>query len=108
VGAKSRFVISREGAMHEIREHRLGQSRVTAVFEDRALSFILAKGATLEELSDRLADLGQRQERRPIAITVKFGASTHKEAVNGSRDAQVGMSTLREGQERFSASSCWQ
>jgi hypothetical protein len=87
--------------MHEIREHRLGQSRVTAVFEDRALSFILAKGATLEELSDRLADLGQRQERRPIASTVKFGASTHKEAGNGSRDAQVGMSTPREGQESF-------
>jgi hypothetical protein len=79
--------------MHEIRERRLEQSRVTAVFEDRALSFILAKGATLEELSDRLADLGQRQERRPVAITVKFGASTRKEAVNGSRDAQVGMST---------------
>ena len=87
--------------MHEIHEHRLDQSRVTAVFEDRALSFILAKGATLEELSDRLADLGQRQERRPVAITVKFGAPTHKEAVNGSRDAQVGMSTLREGQESF-------
>ena len=54
--------------MHEIREPRLEQSRVTAVFEDRALSFILAKGATLEELSDRLADLGQRQDERPIAI----------------------------------------
>ena len=57
--------------MHEFVEPRLEQSRVTAVFEDRALSFILAKGATLEELSDRLADLGQRR-RRPVAITVKF------------------------------------
>ena len=58
--------------MHQIRKSRFEQSRVTAVFEDRALSFILAKGATLEELSDRLADLGQRQDGRPIAITVKF------------------------------------
>ena len=58
--------------MHEIREPRLEQGRVTAVFEDRALSFILAKGATLEDLSDRLADLG-RHNGCPVAITVKFG-----------------------------------
>ena len=60
--------------MHEIRDSRLEQSRVTAVFEDRALSFVLAKGATLEELADRLADLGQRPNCRPVAITVKFGS----------------------------------
>jgi hypothetical protein len=65
--------------MHKIHEPRLRQSRVTAVFEDRALSFILAKGATLEELSDRLADLGQRHNGRPVAITVKFGSSSRKE-----------------------------
>jgi hypothetical protein len=64
--------------MHEIREPRLEQSCVTAVFEDRALSFILAKGATLEELSDRLADLGQRQDGRPVAITVKFDSWSRK------------------------------
>ena len=58
--------------MHKIHEQRLRLSRVTAVFEDRALSFILAKGATLEELSDRLADLG-RHNGCPVAITVKFG-----------------------------------
>jgi len=70
------FVI--RGAMHKIREHRLRQrqSRVTAVFEDSALSFILAKGTTLEELSDRLANLGQRYDGRPVAITVKFGSSS--------------------------------
>jgi hypothetical protein len=61
--------------MHTIHERRLGHSRVTAVFEDRALSFILAKGATLEELSDRLADLGGRHNGRPVAITVRFGSS---------------------------------
>jgi hypothetical protein len=64
--------------MHKIREHRLRQSRVTAVFEDRALSFILAKGATLEELSDRLAKLGRRHDGWPVAITVKFGSSSRK------------------------------
>lgn len=64
--------------MYEIREHRLEQSRVTAVFEDRALSFILAKGATLEQLSDRLVDLGRKHDGRPVAITVKFDTSSRK------------------------------
>jgi hypothetical protein len=64
--------------MHRIRERRVRQSRVTAVFEDRAHSFILAKGATLEELSDRLRDLGGRHNGRPVAITVKFGASSRR------------------------------
>jgi hypothetical protein len=60
--------------MHKTHEQRLRLNRVTAVFEDRALSFILAKGATLEELSDRLADLG-RHNGCPVAITVKFGTA---------------------------------
>ena len=64
--------------MHKSRERRLTQSRVTAVFEDRALSFNLAMGATLEELSDRLSDLGQRHNESPVAITVKFGSSSRK------------------------------
>ncbi len=64
--------------MHKSHEQRLRQSRVTAVFEDRALSFILAKGATLGELSDRLADLGQGHNGRPVAITVKFGSSSRQ------------------------------
>ena len=63
--------------MHKIHEQRSRLNRVTAVFEDRALSFILAKGTTLEELSDRLADLG-RHNGCPVAITVKFGVSSGK------------------------------
>ena len=61
--------------MRNIPEHRLRQSRVTAVFEDSALSFILAKGATLEDLSDRLGNLGRRHNGMPVAIIVKFGSS---------------------------------
>ena len=64
--------------MHKVREHRLRQGRVTAVFEDRALSFILARGATLGELSDRLAELGQRRIGRAIAVTVKFASPSRK------------------------------
>jgi hypothetical protein len=36
------FVVSPEAALRNIPEHRLRQNRVTAVFEDSALSFILA------------------------------------------------------------------
>ena len=61
--------------MPNIPEHRSRQSRVTAVFEDSALSFILAKGATLEDLSDRLGNLGRRHNGMPVAIIVKFGSS---------------------------------
>ena len=76
--------------MSRFREHRLRQSRVTAVFEDRALSFIVAKGATLGELSDRVADLGQRQDGIPIAITVKFGASSRNAASKPIRRPDFG------------------
>lgn len=61
--------------MRDIPEHRLRQSRVTAVFEDSALSFILAKGATLEDLSNRPGNLGRRHNGIPVAIIVKFGSS---------------------------------
>jgi hypothetical protein len=69
------FVLSPEAAMRNIPEHPLRQSRVTAVFEDSALSFILAKGATLEDLSHRLGNLGRRHTGMPVAIIVKFGSS---------------------------------
>jgi hypothetical protein len=64
--------------MHNIREYGLGQSCATAVFEDRALSFILAKGATLEDLSDWLATLDRQPHQRPVAITVKFSSSSRE------------------------------
>ena len=75
--------------MHKLYERPLRLNRVTAVFEDRALSFILAKGATLEELSDRLADLGQRQDGRPIAITVKFDSLSRKAGIGSVRRADI-------------------
>jgi hypothetical protein len=74
--------------MHTISEHLSRQSSVIALFEDRALSFILAKGATLGELSDCLADLGRPQDGRPVAISVIFGASSRSQPDFGraSRD----------------------
>jgi hypothetical protein len=80
--------------MHRSREFRSRQSRVTAVFEDRALSFILAKGATLGDLSDRISDLGQPQ---PVAVTVKFGISLPKADSRRIIRRPVGVSGLVDG-----------
>jgi hypothetical protein len=64
--------------MHKSSEHRLGQSRVTALFENRAISFVLAKGATLCELSDQLACLARSHDWKAVAITLKVGSSSRK------------------------------
>jgi hypothetical protein len=47
-------------------------SRVTAAFEDGARSFMLSKGATFEDLADRLDRLSDRHHSKPIAIVVKL------------------------------------
>jgi hypothetical protein len=51
-------------------------SRVTVAFEDSALSFMLSKDATFEDLADRLDRLGERHHGMPIAIEVKFAAAS--------------------------------
>ena len=50
-------------------------SRVTVAFEGRALSFMLSKGATFEDLADRLDRLRKRHQGKPIAIEVRFAAA---------------------------------
>jgi hypothetical protein len=44
-----------------------GLGRVTVAFEDGALSFVLSKGATFEDLADRLDRLGERHYGKPVA-----------------------------------------
>ena len=44
-------------------------SCVTALFADRALSFVLQEGATLEDLAERLASL---HVGTPVAINVRL------------------------------------
>lgn len=83
--------------MQRSREYRSRQSRVTAVFEDHALSFILAKGATLGDLSDRISDLGQPQDGTPVAVTVKFGISLPKADSRRIIRRPVGVSGLVDG-----------
>jgi hypothetical protein len=54
--------------MRNLHEHSQS-SYVTALFADRALSFALPKGATLEDLADRLTQLGKGE---PLTVTVKL------------------------------------
>jgi hypothetical protein len=54
--------------MRNLHEHSQS-SYVTAVFADRALSFALPMGATLEDLADRLIHLGKGE---PVTVTVKL------------------------------------
>jgi hypothetical protein len=44
-------------------------SQVTALFADRALCFVLPRGATLGDLAERLARLDRRA---PSTVTVKL------------------------------------
>jgi hypothetical protein len=50
-------------------------SRVTVAYEDGALSFMLSKDATFEDLADRLGRLGGRHHGKPVAIEIKLAAA---------------------------------
>jgi hypothetical protein len=50
-------------------------SRVRVAFADGALSFMLSKDATFEDLADRLRDLDERHHGKPVAIEIKLAAS---------------------------------
>ena len=56
--------------MQDLNENSLS-NRVTALFNDRALSFALPKGATFEDLVDRLSFLGGCD---PVAVIVNLVA----------------------------------
>jgi hypothetical protein len=61
--------------MLDIHHDESRPSRVRVAFEDGALSFMLSKDATFEDLADRLRDLDERHHGKPVAIEVKLAAS---------------------------------
>jgi hypothetical protein len=61
--------------MQDIHHDESRPSRVRVAFEEGALSFMLSKDATFEDLADRLLRLGERHHAKPIAIEVKLAAS---------------------------------
>jgi hypothetical protein len=49
-------------------------SRVTALFEAHAQSFLLPAGATFEDLADHLEHMCARANGKALAVSVKVGA----------------------------------
>lgn len=62
--------------MLNIHHDKSRPSRVTVAFQDSARSFMLSKGATLEDLADRLDRLAARHHGKPVAIEVKLAAAS--------------------------------
>ena len=50
-------------------------SRVTVAFEHGAISFMMSKDATFEDLADRLGSSRQAAPGKPVAIAVKLAAA---------------------------------
>ena len=50
-------------------------SRVTVAFEHGAISFMMSKDATFEDLAHRLERPGKRRHGKPVAIAVKLAAA---------------------------------
>jgi hypothetical protein len=61
--------------MLELHHDESRPSRVRVAFADGELSFMLSKDATFEDLADRLSNLDERHQGKPVAIEVKLAAS---------------------------------
>jgi len=72
--SKPRWSRFSEETMLNIHHDESRPSRVTVAFEDGALSFMLSKDATFEDLADQLGRLGARHHGKPVAIEVKLAA----------------------------------
>jgi hypothetical protein len=62
--------------MLNIHQDELQPSRVTVAFEHSALSFMMSKDATFEDLADRQDRLGKRRHGKPVAIADKLAAAS--------------------------------
>ena len=58
--------------MQTVHRSEAQPSLVTAVFQDTSMSFEMPAGATLEDLADYLADLGEAHGGSPIAVDVQL------------------------------------
>ncbi|TMJ43871.1 MAG: hypothetical protein E6G90_17750 [Alphaproteobacteria bacterium] len=61
--------------MLNIQHDELRPSCVTVAFEHGAISFMLSKDATFEDLAHRLERPGKRRHGKPVAIAVKLAAA---------------------------------
>ena len=61
-------VVCEESAVIDTDLNKQPLNRVTAIFADSSLSFLLPRGATLKNIADCVDDLGVRRERGFIAL----------------------------------------
>jgi hypothetical protein len=61
-----------EETMQIVHRSETQPSLVTAVFQDAALSFEIPAGATLEDLADYIADLGELHGGSPLVVDVQL------------------------------------
>ena len=66
--------------MLNIQTDKLPLDQVTAVFTDGSQSFPLPQGTTLEQIADRIDRLARWQERKTVAVVVKFAATAPQAA----------------------------
>jgi hypothetical protein len=75
-------------------------SRVTVAFEHGAISFMMSKDATFEDLADRLDRLGKWRHGKPVAIAVKLAAAfdvNRRGLISGlGRGRGIGAAALRD------------
>ena len=82
-------------------------SRVTVAFEHGALSFMMSKDATFEDLADRLDRLGKRRHGKPVAIAVKLAAASdaHRRRLISGLDRGRGIGAVEPGDARSNLGS---
>jgi hypothetical protein len=71
-----------------------GVHRVTAIFHDAALSFDLARDATLAKLAEQLSILGERHGG-PLMVNVRLAAEMHRAIKVGDDQETMKRSILR-------------
>jgi hypothetical protein len=82
-------------------------SRVTVAFEHGAISFMMSKDATFEDLADRLDRLGKRRHGKPVAIAVKLAAASdaHRRRLISGLDRGRGIGAVEPGDARSNLGS---
>ena len=77
-------------------------SRVTVAFEHGAISFMMSKHATFEDLADRLDRLGKRRHGKPVAIAVKLAAAfdAHRRGLVSGLGRGSGVGAVASGDTR--------
>ena len=93
--------------MLNIQHDELRPSCVTVAFEHGAISFMLSKDATFEDLAHRLERPGKRRHGKPVAIAVKLAAAfdAHRRGLISGLGRGRGIGAVAPGDARSNLAS---